>query len=540
VKRRVSRSKRAKIRPTKLYRTTGNQKGGGAAKIDRSSDIPRINKSGVVVIQPVQILGEGGYGTIYAGTTDIAENGLKGERVAVKVVESNEETIKEIENMTELQGCPHVIQMKMWRGPTQDGDLRPYVIDLQGKRNAIVMDRVEGEDMFSWIDIQSRDERHLNDIGPEIINNILLGVQEMHSRNWVHGDLKVDNVMIGPNNKVTIIDLGFSRFLRAEDYVDCIDIKGTAAYMAPEVVLGYDIAGQTCDCKAVDMYAIGALMYMLVVRKMPFPKRGLLGISAASDTTNKQKIIAEDPSFGGNIDPNAKNMILGLLNKDPLARLNVGSALGHVYLKKYWSDTTLQLLAPLNTVMREAALVGNEEEVKRCLREGADPNSVDERNNDMTALFMAAWKGHIECMAALLEAGADIDALITDGTTALIQAAFFGHASALQWLLDHGANWILTDKEGKTALDYALDRGEDGASEALRAWSRTSAIPGLETGALRKDARSLQPGSGCRCKQTYPLCNITDGWCYNENDERSVMSSCGGQLRSCAASFQEA
>lgn len=58
-------------------------------------------------------------------------------------------------------------------------------------------------------------------------------------------------------------------------------------------------------------------------------------------------------------------------------------------------------------------------------------------------------------VAALIRAGADINATDNDGCCALINAANWGHTASVRALLDAGANLHACDKDGWTALKYA-------------------------------------------------------------------------------------
>jgi ankyrin repeat protein len=101
-----------------------------------------------------------------------------------------------------------------------------------------------------------------------------------------------------------------------------------------------------------------------------------------------------------------------------------------------------------------AANTGDADEVRRCLRDGADPNAQIPGWR-LTALYIAATENHVRCMEALAEAGGDLDQANVDGRTPLMAAARSGHTAAVEWLLGRGADWRLTDINGKTALDIA-------------------------------------------------------------------------------------
>ena len=88
--------------------------------------------------------------------------------------------------------------------------------------------------------------------------------------------------------------------------------------------------------------------------------------------------------------------------------------------------------------LRKAALNGHTETVKSILKQGVSPNAKS-ASSGQTALLLAAEEGHVACLEALLDAGADINHSDTDGLTALFCAADAGHLQALELLLERGS-----------------------------------------------------------------------------------------------------
>jgi ankyrin repeat protein len=97
---------------------------------------------------------------------------------------------------------------------------------------------------------------------------------------------------------------------------------------------------------------------------------------------------------------------------------------------------------------------GSAADVRQLLASGADPNEVEEAG-DVTPLMYAAIRGDLEIVKALVEAGADVNALAEDlsadlddfefldeafanaelwGLTALVYAILYGHAEVKQYL----------------------------------------------------------------------------------------------------------
>jgi ankyrin repeat protein len=95
------------------------------------------------------------------------------------------------------------------------------------------------------------------------------------------------------------------------------------------------------------------------------------------------------------------------------------------------------------------------EMVKLLLAAGANPQATT-REGAITPLLMACQNGNVTIIEALLKAGADVNAVKSNGTTPLMMAAASGSASAVETLLAHGAN--VNAKElahGQTALMFA-------------------------------------------------------------------------------------
>jgi cytochrome c len=73
--------------------------------------------------------------------------------------------------------------------------------------------------------------------------------------------------------------------------------------------------------------------------------------------------------------------------------------------------------------------------INLLLERGANPNSQRNREN---ALHIAARSGCLDCVKALVEAGADVNAKTKDGKTPLHLAKFKGQREVADYLLSHG------------------------------------------------------------------------------------------------------
>ena len=83
-------------------------------------------------------------------------------------------------------------------------------------------------------------------------------------------------------------------------------------------------------------------------------------------------------------------------------------------------------------------------------------------------LIIAADKGDINTVRALLNIGADVNAKNRQGRTALIAAAESGHTNTVKLLLENGADVNAKDIYGETALIRAAKKGHTKIIELLK------------------------------------------------------------------------
>src|SRR5262249_9769945 len=118
----------------------------------------------------------------------------------------------------------------------------------------------------------------------ELVALLAGAVQGAHSSGVVHRDLKPSNVLLTADGTPKVSDFGVARRLGdGAGLTRTGDAIGTPSYMAPEQALGRaDAAGP-----AVDVYALGAVLYELLTGRPPF--RGATGAEII------QQVIHHDP-----------------------------------------------------------------------------------------------------------------------------------------------------------------------------------------------------------------------------------------------------
>jgi len=92
----------------------------------------------------------------------------------------------------------------------------------------------------------------------------------MHANDWVHRDIKPDNILFDTNRNTYLTDFGISKHL-SFDPTNCLtssnSVLGSPMYMAPEQHLGHT---PTPKC---DQYSLAVVIYEALSNKLPFNGR---------------------------------------------------------------------------------------------------------------------------------------------------------------------------------------------------------------------------------------------------------------------------
>ncbi|WP_448478684.1 ankyrin repeat domain-containing protein [Pseudoxanthomonas mexicana] len=124
------------------------------------------------------------------------------------------------------------------------------------------------------------------------------------------------------------------------------------------------------------------------------------------------------------------------------------------------------------TALHLAAFGGHVEACRLLLANGAEVDALtlptERTESGDTPLMRAVWGRSMPVAELLLEAGADVDDVDgLTGDTPLLAAARSGQPSMCQLLLTHGADLEAFNQDGEGARDLAADTA---TLEVLRAW----------------------------------------------------------------------
>lgn len=132
----------------------------------------------------------------------------------------------------------------------------------------VVMKRVSGRSLRSVLKGKGWIESRLS---VSIARQVAGALAAMHAAGYVHGDVKPENIHLGPGPSATLLDLGFAH--RPGEDAGLLGsgfVLGTANYVAPELC-----DQPETDGPAADVFSLGVTLFELLTGALPYPDGGV-------------------------------------------------------------------------------------------------------------------------------------------------------------------------------------------------------------------------------------------------------------------------
>eukprot|EP00795_Rhopilema_esculentum_P004744 gene4744-21045_t len=157
---------------------------------------------------------------------------------------------------------------------------------------------------------------------PEVryfIHQTIQGVANVHDRNIIHRDIKLGNLFVNDDMEIRIGDFGLAVKVVDKNKKE-MSVCGTPNYIAPEVL------GKSGHSFEVDTWALGCVMYTLLVGRPPFET------SCLKDTY--MRIKNNEYAIPSRVSRSAANLIQKLLSERPEDRPTLSSLFNNSFFTK--------------------------------------------------------------------------------------------------------------------------------------------------------------------------------------------------------------
>jgi serine/threonine-protein kinase len=181
---------------------------------------------------------------------------------------------------------------------------------VDGGERFIVMELVEGPTLRELLD---REGRLTPERAAEIASGLASALGFAHGHDVIHRDVKPSNVLLLPDGRVKLADMGIARLLSPEALTATMSLRGTARYISPE-----QAQGDRVDSRA-DLYSLGCVLFEMLTGRTPF-EGNLVALSYAHAHTPAPHVRSIDPAVPVLMD----ELVAAMLEKDPADRPQTG------------------------------------------------------------------------------------------------------------------------------------------------------------------------------------------------------------------------
>ena len=198
----------------------------------------------------IDSIGQGGMGHVFK-----AEHPIMGRIVAIKTLKPDKCTPEAINSfMREIRAQGQL---------DHDNLVRAFDAGRDKQTHYLVTEFVPGSDLRRLV--RTRGPLSENQAAT-IISQAAKGLAHAHQRGFIHRDVKPGNVLVTPDGRTKVSDLGLVGSFAGDDDPRAGKVVGTADYLSPEQILTpYNLT------PASDVYSLGCTLYYAVTSKVPYP-----------------------------------------------------------------------------------------------------------------------------------------------------------------------------------------------------------------------------------------------------------------------------
>ncbi|KAF9889136.1 serine/threonine protein kinase psk1 [Aspergillus nanangensis] len=290
--------------------------------------------------EPLLCLGKGSFGTVL-----LVRHALTGKLYAQKQFRKASITVHK----------KLVEQTKTERTILESVNRHPFVVKFfyafqDHEKLYLILEYAQGGELFTHLAM----ERMFNeDTAAFYMAEMVLALEHLHQTvGVIYRDLKPENCLLDHEGHLLLTDFGLSK-IAVDDDARCDSSLGTIEYMAPEVVQGKPYG------KACDWWSLGALGYDLLTGSPPFV--------ANNNAKLQEKILKQKLPLPYFLGPDAKDLLIRLLRKDPSKRLgyhmpkDLQTIKKHRFFRKIdWKALERrEITPPISPVVTDPALAEN-------------------------------------------------------------------------------------------------------------------------------------------------------------------------------------
>lgn len=197
---------------------------------------------------------------------------------------------------------------------------------------------------------------------------LVVAIGYLHSKGIVHRDLKLENILVDQNGYLKVIDYGLAKMLKDNEVA--ATFCGTPEYLAPEMI------SNEGHGKAVDWWALGILVYEMLIGVTPFFNRNK---NMLFTKIQSAKVIFPDrKKYRIDYSDDIIDLVVQLLNKDKTKRLGSKGDMEEIMAHKFFSGFDFKALEAMQIKPPFKPNIKNEKDYDKYFNTEKDLSAIND------------------------------------------------------------------------------------------------------------------------------------------------------------------
>ena len=219
----------------------------------------------------------------------------------------------------------------------------------------LVSEALTGGYLLDYLD---REKNLSEQLAAKVILQVMKALVYCHSRGVLHRNLRMESLLVqssstSGNVHVIVLDFGAAVMMSSQDKE--ASRTDSAIYTAPEA-----IANEPTE--AADVWSCGVILHMLLCGEPPFNG----GSARAIYTKIASRNVVFPQGLWEGVSSEAINLLRGMLNKDPAARLSLADCLSHPWIRTNVRNESCSS-KPIVTALRNLKTFESKKKLKRTI-----------------------------------------------------------------------------------------------------------------------------------------------------------------------------